>query len=60
LYGVIDRAQMNYDWKKQIWDVVRAKRSKEAMVSKLMALRLDKEVLDVCLEFVLADQRSQN
>ncbi|KAF2868497.1 glycosyl hydrolases family 31-domain-containing protein [Massariosphaeria phaeospora] len=57
IYPIIDAANMNYDLKWSIWNVVNSREPLSIRVGRLQTMNLRKELLDVMLELLLADTR---
>ncbi|MCJ1303250.1 hypothetical protein MMC08_006058 [Hypocenomyce scalaris] len=54
---LLSNAQMEFDLKTKVWNVVTAKAHTTVKASRLLALGLDSGLLDALLEYILADAR---
>jgi len=59
IWTILHDANMLYDPKLGIWDVVIAKQPVATRVSRLQNMGIQKELLDAIVELLLADSRYQ-
>ncbi len=57
-YPFLSDAQINFELKENIWQIVTAKVQKTVQTSRLHALEMDSNLLEAVLEYVLADSRA--
>lgn len=57
-FPIIDHAQMSYDMKKRLWDILKSERSVSVKVGDLMALDVPLSLKEAVSEVMLADERS--
>jgi alpha-glucosidase (family GH31 glycosyl hydrolase) len=57
IFGIIDSAQVAYNTKKDLWNVIQEDLGLNVRLSRLGALGLDRALLEAVLEHLLADSR---